>query len=83
VYLAVVSALLGVGGLLLGIATMRAGVFPRWAGLLLIVGLVSLGAAFVNIFLSSALVFGMFGLGWIGYALVTANDEAIPQRVAA
>ncbi|PWT78902.1 MAG: hypothetical protein C5B60_00455 [Chloroflexi bacterium] len=83
VYLAVVSALFGVGGVLLGIATMRAGVFPRWAGLLLIVGLVSLGAAFVNVLLIVTLVFGMIGLGWIGYALVTSNDEAIPQRVAA
>jgi len=83
VYLAVVSALIGVGGVLLGIATIRARVFPRWAGLLLIVGLVGLGGAFVNVFLSSALVFGMCGLGWIGYVLVTADDEAIAQRVAA
>jgi hypothetical protein len=83
VYLAVVSALFGAGGLLLGIATMRAGVFPRWAGLLLIVGLVSLGASFVNPFLSGAMVFGLFGFGWIGYALMTAKDEAIQQRVAA
>jgi hypothetical protein len=82
-YLTVVSALFGVGGVLLGIATMRAGVFPRWAGLLLIVGLVSLGASFVNVFLIGALVFGLLGLGWIGYALVTAKDEAIQQRVAA
>jgi hypothetical protein len=83
VYLAVVSALLGVGGVLLGIATMRARVFPRWAGLLLIVGLVSLGASFVNVFLSGALVFSMVGLGWIGYALVTAQGEAVAQPVAA
>jgi hypothetical protein len=54
VYLVVVSVLFGLGGVLLGIATMRAGVFPRWAGLLLIVGLVGLGGAFVNVFLSSA-----------------------------
>jgi hypothetical protein len=62
---------------------MRAGVFPRWAGLLLIVGLVSLGASFVNPFLIATLVFGMIGFGGMGYALVTATDEAIPQRVAA
>jgi hypothetical protein len=83
VYLAVVSALFGVGGVLLGIATMRARVFPQWAGLLLIVGLVSLGAAFVNVFLIVALVFGMIGLGWIGYVLVTTQDKAILQSVAA
>jgi hypothetical protein len=83
VYLAVVSALFGVGGVLLGIATMRARVFPRWAGLLLIVGLVSLSAAFVNPFLIGALLFGMLGLGWIGYALVTTQDKAILQSAAA
>lgn len=83
VYLAVVSALFGVGGVLLGIATMRARVFPRWAGLLLIVGLVGLGGSFVNVFLSGALVFGLLGLGRIGYALVTARAEAVPQPILA
>ena len=80
VYAAVVSSLFGVGGVLLGIATMRARMFPRWAGLLLIVGVVSLGG-FVNVFLSLAMVFGLLGLGWMGYALVTAKGaaEAVPQ----
>ena len=82
VYAAVASSLFGVGGMLLGIATMRARVFPRWAGLLLIVGLLSLGG-FVNVFLSGALVFGLLGLGWIGYALLTTKGGAVPQPVLA
>src|SRR5215469_10791602 len=83
-YAAVASSLFGVGGVLLGIATMRARVFPRWAGLLLIVGVVSLGS-FVNVFLSWALVFGLLGLGRIGYALLTTKGEgeAVPQPVLA
>ena len=84
VYAAVVSSLFGVGGVLLGIATMRARVFPRWAGLLLIVGVVSLGG-FVNVFLSLAMVFGLLGLGWMGYDLLTAKGEAeaVPQPALA
>jgi hypothetical protein len=81
-YLAVASALFGVGGVLLGIATLQARVFPRWAGVLLIVGVVSLGG-FVNPFLTASAVFGLLGLGGIGYALVTAKDEAVPQLAAA
>ncbi len=82
VYVAVASSLFAVGGVLLGMATMRARVFPQWAGLLLIVGLVSLGG-FVNIFLSVAGALGFLGLGWMGYALVTAKGEAVPQPVLA
>ena len=84
VYAAVASSLFGVGGALLGIATMRARVFPRGAGLLLILGLVSL-AGFVNVFLSGALVLGLVGLGWIGYALLTAQGagQSVPQPVPA
>ena len=82
VYAAVASSLFGVGGLLLGIATMRARVFPRGAGLLLILGVVGLGA-FVNVFLSAAMVFGLVGLGWMGYALLTGKGagEAVPQAM--
>ena len=82
VYVAVASSLFAVGGVLLGMATMRARVFPQWAGLLLILGLVSLGG-FANIFLSVAGALGFLGLGWMGYALVTAKGEAVPQPVLA
>lgn len=84
VYAAVAGSLFGIGGVLLGIATMRARIFSRWAGLLLIVGVVSVGG-FVNVFLSVAMVPGLLGLGWMGYALLTAQgaDEAVPQVVPA
>ena len=82
VYAAVASALYGIGGVLLGIATIRARVFPRWAGVLLIVGVVSLGA-FVNPFLIAAIVFGLLGLGGIGYTLLAAKGEAVPQPALA
>ena len=80
VYFAVAGSLFGVGGVLLGIATMRARVFPRWAGLLLILGVVSLGG-FVNIFIGYAAVLGWLGLGWMGYALLTAQGEAVPHPI--
>lgn len=84
VYAAVAGSLFGVGGVLLGIATMRARVFPRGAGLLLILGVVGLGA-FVNVFLGAAMLFGLLGLGWIGYTLMTGKGAAapVPQAVPA
>jgi hypothetical protein len=84
VYAAVASSLFGVGGVLLGLATMRARVFPRGAGVLLILGVVGLGA-FVNVFLGAAMLFGLVGIGWMGYTLLTGKGEAkaIPQTVVA
>lgn len=84
VYAAVAGSLFGVGGVLLGIATMRARVFPRGAGVLLILGVVGLGG-FVNVFLSGAMLLGLVGLGWMGYALLTGKGaaEAVPQAVPA
>ena len=79
------------GGLvLLGSATMRARVFSRWAGLLLIVAVVvdfftipggivgSIAQPLSNVVL-------VLGLGWMGYALLTAQGEAeaVPQPVPA
>jgi hypothetical protein len=95
VYSSVAIGLFVVGLVLLGIATMRARVFPQWAGLLLIVGVVVFGISFViSIFglgaLASVLssvsgVLGLLGLGWMGYALWTekGEGEAVPQPVAA
>jgi hypothetical protein len=84
VYAAVAGSLFGVGGVLLGIATMRARVFSRGAGVLLILGVVGLGG-FVNVFLSAAMLLGLIGLGWMGYALLTEKGagEAVPQVVPA
>ena len=81
----VANSLLGVGGMLLGIATTRAGVLPRWAGLLLIAAVVGLGSFVIGNLTSVAVGLIVLGLGWMGYALLTAKGEAqaIPQPVPA
>jgi hypothetical protein len=86
VYVNMHLVLLVLGGVLLGIATMRAGVFSRWAGLLLIVGAVLSPAGFViGIVGEVGTVLVFLGLGWMGYALLTAQGEAeaVPQPVLA
>ena len=79
------------GGLvLLGSATMRARVFSPWAGLLLIVAVVvdffsTPGGIVGSIASPLSNVILVLGLGWMGYALLTAKGEAeaVPQPVAA
>jgi hypothetical protein len=71
---------------LLGIATIRARVFSRWAGLLLIVGAVLSPAGFVIGIVSAVADMLVFlGLGWMGYTLLTAKGEAeaVPQPALA
>ena len=76
----VANSLLGVGGVLLGMATMRAGVLPRWAGLLLIAAaVVALGSFVIGSLTSVAVGLVVLGLGWMGYALWTTKGEAVPQ----
>jgi hypothetical protein len=63
------------GLLLLGIAILRAGVLPRWAGVLLVVGALSmLGFNDQN---AQALLAIPFGLAWVatGYALWSGQGE--------
>lgn len=62
------------GFLLFGIAVMRAGVLPRWSGLVLIIGLLlSFGGAISQVIgIIAAVVFGA-GLAWMGYALWTSK----------
>ena len=70
-----------VGGFLLfGIAVMRAGVLPRWSGLVLIIGLLlSFGGAVSHVIsIIAAAVFGS-GLAWMGYALWSSQGEAISK----
>ena len=60
----------------------------RANGLALLLGavlvIVGLGG-FVNVFLSGAMLLGLVGLGWMGYALLTGKGaaEAVPQAVPA
>lgn len=73
----------GLGYILLGMATMRAGVFPRWSGLLLIVGvslfMISEAALFDRTLSHVLVTVGdvLFGLGWvwIGYVLWSEKRE--------
>ena len=62
---------LGVGWLVFGIATLRAGVYPRWAAILVIVGavIVALPLPFTTIVLSVA-------VGWLGFHLFTGREPA-------
>jgi hypothetical protein len=78
------------GLLLLGSATMRARVFSPWAGLLLIVAVVVdfftiLGGIVMSIAQPLSNVVLVLGLGWMGYALLTAKGEAqvVPHPVPA
>jgi hypothetical protein len=65
------------GYLLFGIATIRAGVFPRWSGSLLIIGVLLFTISEMSLFDSGIshlvatlgdVIFGI-GLAWMGYAL--------------
>ncbi len=69
---------------LTGISTLRTGVLPRWAALLLIVG--SLAMLFFNDQNAQALMAIPFGIGWVavGYALWSGRGELLqrPPRIA-
>jgi hypothetical protein len=60
---------LGVGWLVFGISTLRAGVYPRWAAILVIVGvvIVILQLPFTTIALSVA-------VAWLGFHLFTGRE---------
>jgi hypothetical protein len=73
-----------IGLILFGVATMRAGVFPRWAGLLLIVGDVVFGAgSFAG---AAATIFEILGalltcaaLVWLGLSLLSGSGTSAEQ----
>ncbi len=72
------------GTLLLGIATAKAGVLPRWSGLALVIGTLSaLTLGFIgpeNVRLQEAGVL-LFGVGWavLGFALWSGKGETLQQ----
>jgi hypothetical protein len=73
-----VGGLLGaMGGILLGIAIMRAAVLPRWAGLLLMIGVV---LQFVGDFLQSPIanlgfLFVMIAFAWLGLGMLRLKQQ--------
>ena len=75
----------GLGWILIGIATMRAGVLPRWSGLMLIIGvilfLISEAVPFEESLAHILVTVGdiSFGLGlvWIGYTLWSDKREPV------
>jgi hypothetical protein len=76
----------GLGYILFGVATMRAGVLPRWSGLLLIIGVSFFMISEAPLFdrmLSHVIatigdvVFGL-GLAWAGYALWSSRPLVAP-----
>ena len=73
------------GGLLFGIATFRAGILPRWAGILLAVGTVLGPAAILfppEYQPKVALPVGL-ALAWLGYALWSGRPALAAQPAPA
>jgi hypothetical protein len=71
--------LFGVGWILFGVATLRTGVFPRWAVILLIVG------AVISILpLPSRALIVEIAAGYLGFTLLTGRgtSERQPSRVS-
>ncbi len=89
VFFLVASVLFALGNILLGIAVMRAGILPGFAGLLLVIGAalnvvaVPLSGIAGAIVASIAFVLFAGGLGWIGYALTTESRAEAVQSVSA
>jgi len=63
-----------IGGLLFGIAIIRAGILPRWAAILFIIGIVPGRFAPEVVVRISSVVLGI-GLAWLGYALWSERRE--------
>jgi len=72
------------GPLLFGIATFRAGVLPRWAGALLVLGavLVPVGAVVPPEFQPKIMIPVGLAIVWLGYALFSERREPTSQSVS-
>ena len=67
-------ALVAVGWLLFGLATLRARVYPRAAAIVLMVGAV---VSFIPVPLSGIVL--DVAAAWLGFILFTGRDEAVQQ----
>lgn len=73
-----IGGLLGVvGGILLGIAIMRAAILPRWAGLLLMVGIViQFGGDFLQLPIANlGFLCVMIAFAWLGGAMWSKRQD--------
>lgn len=75
-----------VGAILLGVATMRAAILPRWAGLLLIVSGVAsviavapLPSTARDILAGVGALAFFLGLAWLGYALLRERERKVEE----
>jgi len=69
--------LYSIGGLLFGIAIIRAGILPRWAAILFVIGIVAtvvLSLVSETVGRTSGVLYGV-GLAWLGYALWSERRE--------
>lgn len=71
-----------IGGLLFGIAIIRAGILPRWAAILFIIGIVPGRFAPEVVVRISSVVLGI-GLAWLGYALWSERREEASEPLPA
>ncbi len=77
-----------IGLILFGVAVMRAGVFARWAGLLLIVGDIVFavgsfaGSAAPVVFVIGGVITGA-GFAWLGLSLLSGQRRSLPARQSA
>jgi hypothetical protein len=81
---AVAGVMFLLGGLVLGIATLRAGVLPRWAGILLVFGAVSppVLSMFIPHPANRMLAVPIsLALIWLGYALLTEQQKKSPDTL--
>jgi len=77
----------GLGWILLGVAIMRAGLLPRWSGVLLIIGVtlfiiseaVPLDTTLAHLLVTTGDILFALGLLWIGYILWSEKSESIFQ----
>ena len=71
-----------IGVLLFGAATLRAGVFPRAAILLYVIGFVpyALSPFFPAPLVTAAQAIGAVGVAWLGWALWTGERSAAGRR---
>ncbi|HLA99581.1 MAG TPA: hypothetical protein VJL34_14115 [Anaerolineales bacterium] len=83
VVIGLIAVLATVGNVLLGIAIIRAGVLPRWAGLLIIIGFVLLasgiGLPALAIISPGGIVLSGLGYAWCGYAIWATIGTEAPQ----